>query len=88
MGNRVFYLDFIRAISIFLIMIFHFNAHMLQFKVSDSAIFWMKSGFEHTCLGVLGISLFIILSGATLSALFFFTTLSSSRYSPSCRPGI
>ena len=39
---------------------------MLQLKVSDSAIFWMTSGFEHTCLGVLGISLFIILSGASL----------------------
>lgn len=66
MGTRVFYLDFIRAISIFLIIIFHFNVHMLQLKVSDSAIFWIKSGFEHACLGVLGISLFIILSGASL----------------------
>jgi peptidoglycan/LPS O-acetylase OafA/YrhL len=65
-STRVFYLDFIRAISILLIIIFHFNVHALQLKVSDSAVFWIKSGFDHICLGVLGISLFIILSGASL----------------------
>ncbi len=66
MGTRVFYLDFIRAFSIFLIIVFHFNVHTLQLQISDSAIFWMKSRFEYPCLAVLGISLFIILSGASL----------------------
>jgi peptidoglycan/LPS O-acetylase OafA/YrhL len=60
-GGRVFYLDFIRAISICLIIIYHYNLLTLELQVSDNAILW-----KETSLGVIGISLFIILSGASL----------------------
>ena len=58
---RVFYLDFIRAISICLIIIYHYNLLTLKLQVSDNAVLW-----KETLLGVIGVSLFIILSGASL----------------------
>ena len=58
---RVFYLDFIRAISICLIIIYHYNLLTLKLQVSDSAVI-----SKETVLGVIGVSLFIILSGASL----------------------
>ena len=71
MEKRLYYLDFIRAIAVCFIIIFHFNAHALEMSVSDSPVFWMKSLnqhslFGHSLLGGLGVSLFIILSGACL----------------------
>jgi peptidoglycan/LPS O-acetylase OafA/YrhL len=66
MVKRVYYLDFIRGISVCLIIIFHFNVHTLELSVSDNPVFWKKTVIDHSLLGVLGISLFIILSGASL----------------------
>jgi peptidoglycan/LPS O-acetylase OafA/YrhL len=62
MVKRVFYLDFIRASSICLIIIFHYNFHTLELQVSDKPIFWEKSEvfLDHSFLGILGVSLFII----------------------------
>lgn len=60
-GERVFYLDFIRAISICLIIIYHYNLLTLELKVSNTAVLW-----GGTVPGVVGVSLFIILSGASL----------------------
>lgn len=68
MTKRVFYLDFIRAISICMIIVDHYNWHALELGVADRTVFWEKSIFlwDYTFLGVLGVSLFIILSGASL----------------------
>lgn len=60
--ERVFYLDFIRAISICLIIIFHFDRHASDLNISDNPIF----GTDFELLGRIGVSLFIILSGASL----------------------
>ena len=59
--SRVFYLDFIRAISICMIIIYHYNLLILKLQVSDNAVLT-----KETVLGVIGVSLFIILSGASL----------------------
>jgi peptidoglycan/LPS O-acetylase OafA/YrhL len=65
--KKVLYLDFIRVLAICLIVVFHFNVHAIQFGVIDSSIFWKNSlGIDHGFLGNLGVSLFIILSGASL----------------------
>lgn len=65
--KKVLYLDCIRVLAICLIVVFHFNVHAIQFGVIDSSIFWKNSlGIEHGFLGNLGVSLFIVLSGASL----------------------
>ena len=64
---RVLYLDFIRAVAICMVIISHFNHHAKEFIVFDSAIFWNNSsGIDQDFLGHIGVSLFIILSGASL----------------------
>ena len=71
MTKRIYYLDFIRAIAICLIIIFHYNVHALELKVSDKALFWISGIGRHFNLnfgymGIVGVSLFIILSGTSL----------------------
>jgi peptidoglycan/LPS O-acetylase OafA/YrhL len=57
-AERLFYLDFIRAISILLIVIYHFDA-ALRFSFTGTLI-------ENQLVGAFGVSLFLILSGASL----------------------
>ncbi len=67
--QRIFYLDFIRAFSIFIIILYHYNFHILEWSVSDNVIFSQYYfGWSFTNLGPLGVSLFIILSGSSLMA--------------------
>lgn len=63
-SQRVFYLDFIRAISICSIIIFHFNCHAMEFQIIDNAILGKQWGYE--LFSGLGVSLFIVLSGSSL----------------------
>ncbi len=67
-GKRLFYLDFLRAISILLIIIFHYNYHALEMGITNNIVFWPQSLFslDHSFWGLIGVSLFIILSGASL----------------------
>ncbi len=65
--TRVLYLDLIRATAICLIILSHFNTHALEFKTFDTAIFWINSSvIDFSLQGSIGVSLFIILSGASL----------------------
>lgn len=61
--ERLFYLDFIRALSVIFIIIFHFNCHLRFERVITKGIFPIIS--EHY-FSTVGVSLFIIISGAAL----------------------
>jgi peptidoglycan/LPS O-acetylase OafA/YrhL len=62
--ERVFYLDFIRALSVLAIVIFHFNASISNRSIGIIKIFF--DTFPNGNLGRIGVSLFFILSGAAL----------------------
>lgn len=62
--ERLFYLDFIRAIAIISIVIFHFNCSIQAHGVKADEIFF--SNYVNGSLGQLGVSLFFIISGAAL----------------------
>lgn len=60
--ERLFYLDFIRAMSIFFIVIFHFYSFLNSISVFSGMILYGYYGY----LGSIGVSLFLIISGASL----------------------
>lgn len=62
--ERIFYLDFIRAISVIGIVIFHFNTSIVSNKIKANEIFY--NNYENGNLGGIGVSLFFIISGAAL----------------------
>lgn len=68
MKKRVFYLDFIRALSVVFIIIFHFNcsigSHGIYNNVSSAPIIFYE--YKNGNLGQIGVSLFFIISGAGL----------------------
>ncbi len=61
--NRLFYLDFIRSIAILGIIFFHYNVWLSQLVAGDMVL---TQSFELG--GSIGVSLFVILSGASLMA--------------------
>lgn len=61
-SNRLFALDFIRSLSIVFIILFHFN-DWIDRKISPDLILFSS----YSLLGIIGVSLFIVLSGASLS---------------------
>lgn len=63
--ERVFYLDFIRAISTIIIVLTHYNALFLYNVSNDNAIIGSTFIFK-IYIGSFGVSLFLILSGASL----------------------
>lgn len=66
MRKRVFYLDFIRAIATFLIVLTHYNALFIyNFPSNPSGIIFSANVFN-VYLGDFAVSLFLILSGASL----------------------
>ncbi len=62
--ERIFYLDFIRALSAVLIVIFHFNEALRIYSVSSKQI--IPSKYANGDIGIIGVSLFFIVSGAAL----------------------
>ncbi|MFL1676638.1 acyltransferase family protein [Paenibacillus dendritiformis] len=62
--ERVFYLDFIRALSMLSIVIFHFNASVGARSIGVTKVFF--DSYPNGNLGRIGVSLFFILSGAAL----------------------
>ncbi|MBT2290228.1 acyltransferase [Paenibacillus albidus] len=62
--ERLFYLDFIRALSVLSIVIFHFNASLGTRSIGIIKIFF--DTYPNGNLGRIGVSLFFILSGAAL----------------------
>ena len=62
--ERIFYLDFIRAISIIFIVIFHFNCSLYGHSITGYEILFKT--YANGDLGQIGVSLFFIISGASL----------------------
>jgi len=62
--ERLFYIDLIRALSVLLIITFHFNQQIGSHSIRAPEIF--KQTFHSENIGSLGITLFIIISGAAL----------------------
>jgi peptidoglycan/LPS O-acetylase OafA/YrhL len=61
--NKIFYLDFIRVIAIFMVILYHFNGELIS-KNSNNII--LGQTVFRQAIGDLGVTLFIILSGASL----------------------
>lgn len=64
--ERLYYLDFIRAISAIGIIIYHFNCSIAQHMVYGGENDIIFSFYKNGNLGQIGVSLFFILSGASL----------------------
>lgn len=66
--ERIFYLDFVRALAVFLIFLTHFNARYLYFymtpEMPQNAILTLNP--FNIYIGNLGVALFFIISGAAL----------------------
>lgn len=63
--QRIFYLDLIRVVSILLIFIYHFNVALESFNISVP--FPLLKNTCNATLGHIGVSLFLLLSGASLA---------------------
>ncbi|MDV3426449.1 MAG: acyltransferase [Bacillota bacterium] len=61
---RIFYLDFIRAISIIAIVVSHFNSSILSHSIIGHEI--LIETYKNGDLGTMGVSLFFIISGSAL----------------------
>lgn len=62
--ERIFYLDFVRAISIIFIVIYHFNCSLVGHYIDVHEILFRI--YPNGDLGQIGVSLFFIISGAAL----------------------
>ncbi|QLY78028.1 acyltransferase family protein [Clostridium intestinale] len=62
--ERLFYLDFIRALSMIIIVIFHFNCTINQERLLGNRI--LPVLYANGDFGQIGVSLFFIISGASL----------------------
>ncbi|MEW9924033.1 acyltransferase family protein [Clostridium butyricum] len=62
--ERVFYLDFIRGISVIFIVVFHYNIALSTHLISGNEILF--TNYKNGSLGQIGVSLFFIISGAAL----------------------
>lgn len=62
--KRLFYLDFIRALATILIVIYHFNITLHSYNITTALP--LLEDYSNGSFGQLGVSLFFIISGATL----------------------
>ena len=62
--ERIFYLDFVRAIAVILILMTHYNAVYLYVGQPDKVFITAQIG--NIYIGNFGVSLFFIISGAAL----------------------
>lgn len=62
--ERIFYLDFIRALSVMAIVIWHFNTSLNENHINTQELLFPFHANGH--LGEIGVSLFFIISGAAL----------------------
>lgn len=81
MQKRINYLDFIRAFATISIVIFHFNcsigAHAIYSNASRVPIVFYE--YKNGNLGQIGVSLFFILSGASLMYVYGGNTSKSAN---------
>ncbi len=62
--ERLFYLDFIRALSILIIVIYHFNCTLVDFDLNFNFMLLYENNL--VSWGVIGVKLFFVISGAAL----------------------
>lgn len=62
--ERLFYLDFVRAFAVIFILIHHFNTSLSELEIKTDNLFFPHIGY--TDMGRFGVSLFFIISGASL----------------------
>jgi peptidoglycan/LPS O-acetylase OafA/YrhL len=62
--ERIFYIDFIRALSVIIIVVYHFNCSLLSHSIK--ALYLLPKFSEGNDLGTIGVSLFFIISGFAL----------------------
>lgn len=65
MKQRIFYLDFIRALSTVCIVIFHFNITQETMHIGRGTL--ISNNYANVTLGQIGVVLFFIISGASLA---------------------
>ena len=63
--ERIFYLDFIRALATILIVLTHYNA-LFMFDVNKPSLAVITLNVGNIYIGALGVSLFLIISGAAM----------------------
>lgn len=63
-GKRLFYIEFIRAISLLIIVVFHFNWNLSEH--GQTAPLVLKNFYRNIDLGSLGVAMFVMLSGSSL----------------------
>ena len=59
--QKIFYLDFIRVVSMFVIVTYHFYAHFAENNITGTVI-----PFANGKWGIIGVALFFMISGASL----------------------
>ena len=62
---RIFSIDLLRVLSLFMIILFHFNVEMIMKRGWGDMIGW--HGNNYIDLGQIGVGLFMIISGYSLS---------------------
>ena len=63
-SRRIFSFDFIRVLAMFMIVVFHYNACWIEYQVQTEPLLFVQ--YANGTMGHIGVSLFFILSGASL----------------------
>ena len=63
-NRRIFSFDFIRVLAMLMIVVFHYNACWIEYQVQTNPLLFVQ--FANGTMGHIGVSLFFILSGASL----------------------
>lgn len=66
--ERLFYLDFIRALSVIIITVYHFNLFVMRQDIEENVSLPLK--FSNGDWGQVGVILFFIISGASLAYVY------------------
>ena len=65
-SRRLFYPDFIRVAALFCVLIYHFQVEARRWTGAFQGIPRLESGIHGIDIGQIGVSLYFILSGASL----------------------
>lgn len=63
-GSRIFAFDFIRILAMLMIIVFHYNAFLIDCQITAPPLLFIQ--YANGTMGHIGVSLFFILSGASL----------------------
>ncbi len=63
-NKRIFSFDFIRVFAMVMIVVFHYNVYCIDTEIESGFILFLR--YANGTMGHIGVSLFFILSGASL----------------------